>query len=109
MGGVEWGVGCGQCGGGRNHSLTYSAYPAYEESHLHRLASTIDISISDLFLAESVSRRSPLKMFGEWVNEKEHPRDTRHGTLMLKVSDRNEVVICARVHPLSNETSAFCV
>jgi hypothetical protein len=58
---------------------------AFEELDAHRLGSIIDLAISDLFLAETVSRTNPVKMFGEWVNENEHPRDTRHGTLMFKV------------------------
>jgi hypothetical protein len=58
---------------------------AFEELDTHRLGSIMDLAISDLFLAETVSKANPVKMFGEWVNEKEHPRDTRHGTLMFKV------------------------
>jgi hypothetical protein len=58
---------------------------AFEELDTHRLGSIMDLGISDLFLAETVSGTSPVKMFGEWVNENEHPRDTRHGTLMFKV------------------------
>ncbi len=59
---------------------------AYEESITHRLASVIGVSVSDLFVAETASLSYPVKMLGEWVNESEHPRDTRFGTLMLKVS-----------------------
>jgi len=58
---------------------------AYEESNTHRLASVMSISVSDFFVAETASLSCPVKMLGEWVNENEHPRDTRFGTLMLKV------------------------
>ena len=59
---------------------------SFHESIAHRLVSIIDLSMSDLYFAETVSRQNPVKMFGEWVNEKEHPRDSRHGSLMVKVS-----------------------
>ena len=57
----------------------------FQELDTHRLRSIMDLTISDLFLAETVSRTNPVKMVGEWVNENEHPRDTRHGTVMFKV------------------------
>ena len=58
---------------------------SFTDSTNHRLVSIMDLSVFDLFVAETVSRPSPLKMIGEWVNEKVHPRDTKDGTLMLKV------------------------
>ena len=58
---------------------------SFVESSSHRLLSIMDLSVHDLFLAETLSRPSPLKMIGEWVNDKDHPRDTKDGTLMLKV------------------------
>ena len=58
---------------------------SYEESDKYSLASILDLSISDLFLAETISKNRPVKMFCEWVNESEHPRDSKHGTLMVKM------------------------
>lgn len=58
---------------------------AYDESKTHRLASVLSVSVSNLFVAETTSHSNPVKMFGEWINENEHPRDTRFGTVMLKV------------------------
>lgn len=59
---------------------------ALETSPKHRLASVMSVSIADLFIAETASLSCPVKMLGEWINENEHPRDTRYGTVMLKVS-----------------------
>jgi hypothetical protein len=61
---------------------------SYEKSESHRLVSILSLSVSDLFLAETASHSNPIKMLGEWINEYEHPRDTRFGTLMMKVSPR---------------------
>ena len=58
---------------------------AYDESSTHRLASVTSASVSDMFIAETASNSYPVKMLGEWVNDNAHPRDTRFGTLMLKV------------------------
>jgi hypothetical protein len=60
---------------------------SFEESKDHKLVSIIDLSLNDLFLAETISHTNPVKMFGEWVNETQHPRDSKHGSLMLKVRD----------------------
>lgn len=62
---------------------------AYEQSSTHRLASVMGVSVSDMFIAETASLPYPVKMLGEWVNESEHPQDTRFGTLMLKVRHRS--------------------
>jgi len=48
----------------------------FEESIDHRLASCMDLSLNDLFLAETISGDKPVKILGEWFNEAEHPRDT---------------------------------
>lgn len=57
------------------------------ESHpSHRLVSILALSVADLFIAETASGPTPIKMLGEWVNDSEHPHDTRYGTLMMKVS-----------------------
>jgi hypothetical protein len=58
---------------------------SYEKSATHRLVSVMSLSVSDLFLAETASIATPVKMLGEWVNENQHPRDSRFGTLMMKV------------------------
>jgi hypothetical protein len=60
---------------------------SFAESKNHQLVSILDLAVHDIFLAETVSRPSPVKMVGEWVNEREHPRDSKDGILMFKVSD----------------------
>jgi len=71
-----------------------------ENDPSHRLVSIMALSVADLFIAETASGPSPIKMLGEWVNDNEHPHDTRYGTLMMKmvtwhpkrrVTDENEV------------------
>jgi hypothetical protein len=58
---------------------------SYEKDTSHRLVNILALSVSDLFIAETASRPSPIKMLGEWVNDNEHPHDSRFGTLMFKV------------------------
>ena len=55
------------------------------KSELHSLFSVLAVSISDMFIADATIAATPVKMLGEWINENEHPRDTRCGLLMLKV------------------------
>lgn len=57
-----------------------------EESSEHRLVSCLNLKMGDLFLAETISSNRPVKMLGEWFNEEEHPRDSKDGIIMLKVS-----------------------
>lgn len=52
----------------------------------HRLQSIMELSVSKLFVAETVSLSTPVKMLGEWMSDREHPRDTRFGTLMMKMA-----------------------
>ena len=59
---------------------------SFEKSDSHRLVSIMSLAIHDLFVAETASLSHPVKMLGEWINENAHPRDTRFGTLMFKVS-----------------------
>eukprot|EP00934_Nitzschia_sp_Nitz4_P004614 Nitzschia sp. Nitz4//scaffold119_size111653//42238//48064//NITZ4_004188-RA/size111653-augustus-gene-0.212-mRNA-1//1//CDS//3329533830//4604//frame0 len=59
---------------------------SYEETMDHRLASMLSVSVSNLYFAETTSQTTPVKMFGEWLNENQHPRDSRHGALMLKMT-----------------------
>lgn len=56
-----------------------------EESEEHRLASCLNVTAQDFFLAESISSKRPVKMVGEWLNEQEHPRDSKDGLIMMKV------------------------
>ena len=59
---------------------------SFEKSQTTRLVSILDVAIADLFIAETVSLSNPIKLLGEWVNDTQHPRDTRCGMLMMKVS-----------------------
>ena len=58
---------------------------SFQESQKHSLCSCMDLSISDMFLAETISSGTPVKILGEWFNEIEHPRDSNDGILMMKV------------------------
>ncbi|CAB9499302.1 Autophagy-related protein 2 [Seminavis robusta] len=58
---------------------------AYESSKEHRMKSSVQCSLKDFFLAETISSMNPVKLIGEWFNETEHPRDSRDGLLMLKM------------------------
>ena len=73
---------------------------SFEQSQSHRLASCMDLRIEDLFIAETISNPQPTKMVGEWLNDVEHPRDTKHGLVMMrmvtwhpkkKVTDENKI------------------
>jgi hypothetical protein len=59
---------------------------SYEKSATHRLQSIMELAVSSMFVAETVSISRPIKMVGEWMNDQEHPRDTRFGTVMLKMT-----------------------
>ena len=63
-----------------------SRIDSYEQSESHRLQSIMEVHVSNLFVAETISDRKPIKMIGEWNNDYEHPRDTRFGTLMLNMA-----------------------
>lgn len=58
---------------------------SFEESQLHRLGSCMDLRVEDFFIAETISNSQPTKMLGEWVNEVQHPRDTKHGLVMMRM------------------------
>ncbi|KAL7487047.1 hypothetical protein ACHAW6_012661 [Cyclotella cf. meneghiniana] len=58
---------------------------AYADSAEHQLASCMDLSMADFFIAETISSKDPVKMIGEWVNEVQHPRDDNDGVVMLKM------------------------
>jgi len=65
---------------------------SYVTSSEHQIASSLDLSISDLFVAETISNDDPTKMLGEWVNEAEHPRDDSDGVIMLKMLTRHPAI-----------------
>jgi autophagy-related protein 2 len=58
---------------------------SFVDTPIHKLASCLDLSVHDFFVAESISDKTIRKMVGEWVNEDEHPRDTSEGLLNMKV------------------------
>eukprot|EP00804_Cyclotella_cryptica_P025493 CCRYP_011996-RA/>CCRYP_011996-RA protein AED:0.00 eAED:0.00 QI:4715/1/1/1/1/1/2/198/503 len=81
----------------------------YSDSVEHRLASCMDISMADFFLAETISTcgRDPVKMIGEWVNEVQHPRDDNDGVIMLKmITNHPALRVSADGKLMSNESRA---
>ena len=60
----------------------------FSESDDHLLASSLDVTIEDFFVAETISNVKPVKLMGEWLNEIEHPRDSNDGLIMMKVSNK---------------------
>ena len=58
---------------------------SFVDSMEHRLASYLDLSISDFYIAEAISNDDPIKLMGEWMNESEHPRDDSDGMIMLQI------------------------
>ncbi|KAL3915698.1 MAG: hypothetical protein SGILL_005523, partial [Bacillariaceae sp.] len=59
---------------------------SFERSESHRLQSIMEVAVANFFVAETVSLSKPIKMFGEWANDEEHPRDTRFGNVMLSMA-----------------------
>lgn len=59
-----------------------------EESQSHRLSSSLNLKVRDFFVAETISSDRPVKLAGEWVNEVDHPRESKDGLFMLKVCFR---------------------
>jgi autophagy-related protein 2 len=60
---------------------------SYQDSPSHRLQSILEVSVSKLFVAETVSHaQRPVKMLGDWIDDSDHPRDTRCGSWMLKMA-----------------------
>ena len=59
---------------------------SFQQTSNHCLASCLTLKVQDFFIAETISGSKPVKMVGEWFSEDEHPRDSRDGLLMLKVS-----------------------
>jgi len=62
---------------------------SFAESKDHQLSSILDLSMSDFFIAETISNGDPSKMMGEWINESEHPRDDSDGIIMLKMTTKH--------------------
>ncbi|KAL7512309.1 hypothetical protein ACHAXN_010012 [Cyclotella atomus] len=58
---------------------------SYVQSTEHQLASSLNLSVADFFVAETISSKDPIKMVGEWINEEEHPRDNSDGVIMLEM------------------------
>ncbi|KAL7473556.1 hypothetical protein ACHAXS_013999 [Conticribra weissflogii] len=80
---------------------------SFTENIDHLLASCLDLSISDFFVAECITNRHPVKMLGEWVNEREHPRDNSDGIIMLKMVTQHPVLrVSADGKLMSDESRA---
>mmetsp|Transcript_1787 Transcript_1787/g.3835 ORF Transcript_1787/g.3835 Transcript_1787/m.3835 type:complete len:2049 (+) Transcript_1787:263-6409(+) len=62
---------------------------SFAESKEHLLASCLDLSVSDFFVAETISNGEPLKMMGEWIDESVHPRDGSDGIIMLTMNTKH--------------------
>jgi hypothetical protein len=80
---------------------------AFSESDEHRLASCIDVAITDFFVAETISTAKPVKLLGEWFNETEHPRDSNDGLIMMKVSPLSYDTHVNRMFTLSHCFALF--
>jgi hypothetical protein len=59
---------------------------SHRESGEHKLASCMNLAAQDFFIAETISSDRPVKMIGEGLHEDDHPRESRDGLLMMKVS-----------------------
>ncbi|KAL7459639.1 hypothetical protein ACHAWC_011423 [Mediolabrus comicus] len=80
---------------------------SFVESKKHRLASFMDLSISDFYIAEAVSNDVPLKLMGEWTNEDEHPRDNSDGIIMLQIVTKHPALrVSADGKLMSDESQA---
>jgi hypothetical protein len=73
-----------------------------EECGDHRLVSCLNLMIHDFFLAESISSDMPVKMLGEWFNEDEHPRDSKEGLILMKVTPKRNMYFLFQVYHLNN-------
>ena len=67
---------------------------SFADSKEHRLASYLNLSISDFYIAEAISNDDPIKLMGEWINESEHPRDDNDGMIMMHIVTKHP---CLRV------------
>ena len=80
---------------------------SYVNSTEHQLASYLNLSVSDFFVAESISDKDPVKMIGEWINEAEHPRDDSDGVIMLKmITNHPTLRVSADGKLMSDESEA---
>jgi hypothetical protein len=57
----------------------------FEDVSEHLLASCVNVRANDFMLVETISTGRPVRMTGEWLNDKDHPRDSREGLFMMKV------------------------
>lgn len=74
-----------------------------EESQEHRLQSCLNVRVGDFFFAETISCERPIKLAGEWLNDSHHPRDTKDGLLMMKVSATRLMSLYLRMRSTSDE------
>lgn len=80
---------------------------SYVNSTQHQLASSLNLSAADFFVAETISSKDPVKMIGEWVNEDEHPRDNNDGVIMLSmVTNHPTLRVSADGKLMSDESQA---
>ena len=80
---------------------------SYDNSVDHQLASCLKLSVSDFFIAETISDKDPVKMIGEWVNEDEHPRDDSDGVIMLSmITNHPTLRVSADGKLISDESEA---
>jgi Autophagy-related protein C terminal domain len=77
----------------------------FSESTEHRLASCLDLKVTDLFVAETISDLKPVKLVGEWFNEVEHPRDTNDGLVMMKMVTWRPVERVTPENEIANDES----
>lgn len=80
---------------------------SFVESKDHRLASLLDLSVSDFYIAEAISNDDPIKLMGEWMNEVEHPRDDSDGIIMLQIATKHPLLrVSADGKLMSDESRA---
>jgi len=80
---------------------------SFTDNFEHLLASCLDLSITDFFVAECISNQHPVKMLGEWLNEREHPRDNSDGIIMLKMVTKHPALrVSADGKLMSDESRA---
>lgn len=82
-------------------------HDSFVDSKEHRLASYLDLSVSDFYIAEAISNDDPIKLMGEWMNELEHPRDDSDGMIMLQIVTKHPILrVSADGKLMSDESRA---
>jgi hypothetical protein len=61
-------------------------FELFNQFNEHSLKSFMSLTLGDFLLAERLSSKKPLKVIAEWISDKEHPRDSNDGIIMLTVS-----------------------